>query len=201
MSPTREAFENVGHTIIELVATITDTEFDMPGLGEWNVRELLAHTLRAYSLVGTYLDAGSVEGECANAGEYYRNALQGEAVHAQIAQRARDAATDLRDPVAQATTAITEGLARTATANDTDQVASFLGMMPFSEYLRTRLFEATLHGLDLINALGRSVTLPPDAIRLTLATLLEAGDDAKLTRILKALSGRGSLPVGFNMLQ
>lgn len=196
----RHAFAAVGGVLIDVVSTIEPHEFDIVATDQWNVRELLAHTLRSFSLIGSYLDGPFIDGSCATAGEYFRRALADSATHNQIAERGRQSAVQLTDPLTQTRVAVEDGLTRSADAADNLIMSSFMGQIPFGEYLRTRLVEATLHSLDLIDALGRSVELPPLALRLTVDALIDAASSETLTTIARAVSGRGALAPGFNIL-
>ncbi len=200
-APLRAAFSDMGDALVSLVAGISESEYELPSIGDWTVRELIAHTIRAYSLIGTYLDGPVVEGSCATAGEYFRRALVDPATHIQIAERGRQSGIQLTDPVAQTTAAVMDGVRRTSQVDDLTLMSSFMGQIPFGEYLRTRLVEATLHSLDLIAALGREISLPSDAVRLTLDTLLDTASVPVLTLIAQSVSGRATLPSGFNLIQ
>ena len=77
-----------------------------------------------------------------------------------------------------------------------------IGVMTVGEYLRTRAFELTVHGLDVARAVG--LTLPddlagcvPPALVLVAEVAAERGLAAPL---LAAATGRAPLPHDFSLL-
>ena len=86
---TSAAYEQASGYFVGLVEHVGGSEWTSPGLGEWNVLELVAHTNRAHTLVESYL----VHPQPAAGPEYFAESA--------IAQRARDAVDALGDdPVA-----------------------------------------------------------------------------------------------------
>jgi hypothetical protein len=75
------------------------------------------------------------------------------------------------------------------------------GGIRLREYLPTRTFELTVHGLDLTHALGVPAALPAAALEasLNLAAAL-AVHTGKAGHLLLAATGRRQLPAGFNLL-
>ena len=121
--------------------------------------------------------------------------------HRHIAARAKLDAPDLGDdPVATA-----EELADRAgrlvdrTPADTP-VHTFVGIIPLADYLATRVVELVIHTLDLMAAIDVERPLPPAAGRLVLHVLADLVDDQQLAPVLLALTGRGGLPRGVNVL-
>jgi hypothetical protein len=144
----------------DLVAASVQPEvFDRPGLGDWTVLELLAHTTRAAS---TFVLAASspVDGpaECADLGSYFRRALGAAAdIHAQIARRGVETVATLGpDPVAGARRIVAEGAAAVAVADLDVVVDTVAGRMRLGDYLVTRTFELVVHTADLEAASSRA---------------------------------------------
>ena len=69
--------------------------------------------------------------------------------------------------------------------------------MMFIEYLATRAAEVALHTLDLQRATGQPLTLPPATSSMVVGLMAELADPIKL---LSALTGRGTLPIDYNVL-
>ena len=80
-------------------------------------------------------------------------------------------------------------------------VTTPIGRIDLRDYLPTRAFELTVHGLDLARAVGER---PPAALRVALRPALHfcadviTGDD-RMT-VLLALTGRTALPYRFSLV-
>lgn len=185
------AFEAAADAFLRTVGGVR--EWESTALGEWNVRELVAHTLRAYTTIETYLAASpSVDAELEDATSYYRVVLAPAGIHAGVAERGREAGRALIDPVPQSHEMV-ERVLTVVRATPADQsVEMFAGRMVFTEYLATRTIEVGLHTLDLQSATGQEPGLPEDVTRLCLDVLLPLADDVDL---LRAVTGRGTLNV------
>lgn len=84
---------------------------------------------------------------------------------------------------------------------DSAPLQTRFGAMRLGDYLGSRAFELTVHGLDLACALGVEPTTglrhsAPRALALVAAI---ASEDAAAAALL-ALTGRGTLPTGFSVL-
>ncbi len=188
----RAAFE-----LVDLVAAVPPDRLGGPGLGEWTLRELIGHTSRALSTVVAYLaQPEPFDISVASADEYLEVVLRQRGDDDAIAARGRQSAELLGDdPVGAvldlATTAVEAvdraGLDRLIAIGDAaDGISMRLG-----EYLRTRVFELTVHGLDIADAAGVAWAPPRahllDALHLAAdnAASRGAGEEA-----LRFLTGR-----------
>jgi hypothetical protein len=168
-------------------------EWEAPGLGEWTVRELVAHALRSYTTIETYLDAEpSADHVIDNATAYYREVLATPGIHAAAAARGRDAGQALTDPLVQVPEVSARVLARIAGTQPDRRVETFAGRMVFTEYLATRVIELGLHTADLQVAIGAAAAIPADATALCLDVLMPLADDLDL---LLGITGRKRLNV------
>jgi uncharacterized protein (TIGR03083 family) len=198
----REWFAVASDAVLDVLASVPDEHWHRPGLGEWTVRELVAHTVRAFTTVRDYL-AEPVPRDgtpTITAAEYLAQGMALPGIHEGVAQRARDDAAALGDDPA--------GAAREAAATvvellggepDGRLLPTRIGVMTLGEYLRTRAFELTVHGLDIARAAGlvappglRAAAVP--AIGLA-AELAGRRDDA--VALLAAATGREA-PVRFD---
>jgi uncharacterized protein (TIGR03083 family) len=180
------AFGAASDTFLTTVAGVTDWE--APGLGEWTVRELVAHTLRAYTTIETYLDAEVTNDPVLpNAVEYYRAVVGVPGVHAGVAARGREAARALTDPLTQATAIAARVLPRARETPGDRLTQSIAGPIAFTEYLATRTVELCVHTLDLQAALGLPKTMPGEVVELCLDALQPLADPVEL---LLAIAGR-----------
>ncbi|MEO7397478.1 MAG: maleylpyruvate isomerase N-terminal domain-containing protein [Ilumatobacteraceae bacterium] len=201
-SALRSVFALLGAQYIELSRTLTNEDLARPGLTGWTVQELLGHALRAFSTLESYLDAApSTDVTMDGAGDYYRTVLADPTIHADVAERGRQAGAALGTSAAEVAsiveTTVSTALARVDAADDHDDVNTFAGRIGLPAYLATRIVEAGVHLLDLQRAVGAPVNLDAATIEMVLVTLAEVGD---ATAIVLALTGRGALPTGFNVL-
>ncbi|WP_425310405.1 maleylpyruvate isomerase N-terminal domain-containing protein [Ammonicoccus fulvus] len=204
--PSREWFAHAGEGFVEQVRGVGAADLDRPGLGEWTVRELIGHTNRAFTTVVDYVGVGAPDPESGallrDAGAYFAAAAGGKIDHAAVAERGRVAGRALGDdPVRVVVDAQRRANLVVAENTDAKLVGTPFGPMRLVDYLETRAFELTVHGLDLAYALRRGVpagtrTSVPQALRL-LADI--AGPDAASAAV-RALTGRAALPAGFSLL-
>jgi len=193
----------------EVVGGLREKRWDDPGLGEWDVRSLLGHTTRAFLTLETYLGAaadahpgGSAPPGPGSAADYFRAARQGLADPAQVVARGREAGRALGDRPARAALEIaarvTELVDRTP---DDAPVATPVGPMRLVDYLPTRAFELTVHGIDLARATGVGVPTDLEVCAGAAVTLaVELADPAGAVEVLSAVTGREPLPEGFSVL-
>jgi uncharacterized protein (TIGR03083 family) len=194
----RDAFEQASATFLDTLRAVPDDAWPRPALGEWNVRELAAHTLRSYSTIEQYLGAEpAVDHPMADAIEYYRTVLADSSIHATVRQRGQDAGRALSDPVGMAEVLAQRVLMLVAGAADDDVINTFAGQITLSEYLATRTVELAVHTLDLQRATGQRLALGDDTGAVTVRVL---GELAAPEPVILALTGRGALPDGFNVL-
>jgi hypothetical protein len=184
--------------VLATINRIQPHQWDLPGLGVWNVRELTAHTLRGFTTIERYL-AGEpiVDRVVADATDFYRVAMADPKIHIGVAERGRQAGAQLTDPVGEAEVTAQRILALVASTGDDDVVATSMGQMLFIEYLATRAAELAIHTLDIQRATGQPLALPPATASMVVGLLAALADPMKL---LLALTGRGSLPADYNVL-
>lgn len=201
--PTRRWFEEAAGGWAELLERVGEDDLERPGLGEWSVRDLIGHTTRAFATIAAYLsdppDPDAVW--LPDAAAYFRTALHG-ADHAGVAARGREAGEALgADPVAAALAEAGSVVELVRSTPDSAPLQTRFGAMRLKDYLGTRAFELTVHGLDLARALDTEPTAglrrsAPPALALAVAL---ASEDAAAAALL-SLTGRGALPNGFSVL-
>ena len=186
---TSAAYEQASGYFVGLVEHVGGSEWTSPGLGEWNVLELVAHTNRAHTLVESYL----VHPQPAAGPEYFAESA--------IAQRARDAVDALGDaPVATVRRDAERALAVIAASPADAVIGSPMGSMALSAYLPSRSAELVIHGLDLARALTLPVAPPADAIIAALEWVGAVASRRKVAvDLLLAATGRAALPPGFSV--
>jgi hypothetical protein len=88
-----------------------------------------------------------------------------------------------------------------AQAQDTVLVATPVGGMRLLDYLPTRVFELTIHTLDLATALALVATVPETAVRVTGTLIMDMALSADTgVQLLLATTGRRPLPAGFSVV-
>lgn len=199
----RAWFSNAVDGFTASVAPVGDDQWQLPGLGEWTVRDLAGHASRAMITVEQYLAPEATEApQLHDAVDYYLAAadlMNGPGV----AQRGRDAAAAMgEDPVGYFV-----GLARRVLTLVHQTPTNVLCHTPFGtiglpHYLTTRAFGLTVHSIDLSDALGQE----PDPViahlvepTLQLAASIAARRGMGLVG-LRALTGRARLPEGYSAL-
>ena len=196
----RDAFETATDAFGVTLRRVPEDAWSRPsGCGTWTVRELVAHTMRSWSLIGAYLDAppDDTEAVVVDVSDYYAAAFAVADVHDDITRRAVADAAVLTDPVGEFDVLTPLALARVAGTGDDDPVNTRFGQMPFVQYLATRVVEVGLHHVDLQRAIGEPPDIHPSVAAVCLQVLTTLGH---ATTIVLALSGRGELPAGFSVL-
>jgi uncharacterized protein (TIGR03083 family) len=196
-------FHQAAEAFVDLVAQITDDQWELPGLGNWSVRSLVGHTTRAILTVETYLGHDDAERiGLPTAEDYYALIYHDFSDPAAVEARGVDAGRWLGDhPVRQ----IQDALDRACSAIDrapSGRVVSVGGHgIELTQYLRTRSFELVVHSIDIGRAIGRPHGQPVGCV--TDATSLAARIGARAGSgedILLALTGRQPLPAGFTVV-
>ena len=195
----RAAFEDAAASLLRTVDRIEPHHWELPGLGVWTVRELAAHTLRAFTTIERYVAAEpSIDRVIVDAADYYRIGMADPNVHTRVAERGREAGAQLTDPVGESEATAQRVLAIVASAADDDVVNTTFGQMSFIEYLATRAAELALHTLDLQRATGQPLELTPATSSMVVSLMAELAEPITL---LSALTGRGTMPADYSVLR
>jgi uncharacterized protein (TIGR03083 family) len=188
--------------VADLVARIPDDAWPGPGLGEWNLRELVGHTSRSLVTVVEYFDRPAEREVLHDPVEYYLAIATMLGDQAAVLERGRQAGRDLGDDPAGRFAGLVEQAAAVVDRTDPDLVVhTIAGGMRAAAYLPTRTFELVVHGLDIAAATGLPFEPPAEAMEE--AAGLAARVAARSGRggdLLLALTGRRSLPAGFSMV-
>lgn len=198
----RHWFDGAADGFLEAVQGVRTDDLDRPGLGVWDLRGLLGHASRAFATIETYLGAPPGETLLASPSEYFAAARAALADPAQVAVRGRQAGDALGpDPVGAIRTLATRVRTLVEATADDAMLATPVGAITLANYLPTRAFELTVHGIDIARATGRPIPsrlaeVVPHAIAL--ATAIAA--PAQQHEVLLAITGRDALPEGFTVL-
>jgi uncharacterized protein (TIGR03083 family) len=198
----REAYEQAAQFFVTTVTQVQAPQWQQVALGEWTVQDLVGHTNRAFSTVATYLDNPAATAELQRPVDYFLRARAALANPAAVAARGREAGQALgADPLSVVRDNARRVLQRVAATPDTALLTTPAGSMRLIDYLPSRVFELTIHTLDLAAAVATTVTPPEMAARVTGSLVLElALASGKGGPLLLAATGRGPLPSGFSAL-
>lgn len=194
------AYVEASGWFVETVALVGD-RWSAPGLGEWDVRALVGHTTRSLLTVEAGL-ANPPQGADLDSPVGYFQATRVLTSGPAIAQRGRDAGDALgADPVAAVTGIVARVLPLLDGRSGTELVTTAGGGMLLADYLPTRIFELTVHTVDLAAALGVDGEPPSRPAALTLGLIADlAIADGRSATLLLATTGRRQLPAGFSVL-
>lgn len=200
---TGDDFASAAQAFTRLVRSLPVPALDGPGLGDWDMRALVGHTSRSLITVSTYLRTRATQEDVASAVDYYvqiRDYMSNSGAAA-IVERGRQAGRDLGDdPVATVEQLVAQALDDLDGVDD-PLIAVIGGLgIRLSAYLQTRVFELTVHSLDIAAAAGVPADLPPEALEASavLATRISVALGEGET-VLRALTGRAALPRPFSV--
>ncbi len=184
-SPAAAPFRAASRFFVDAVAAVPPERYTRSWSDEWTVLDLIAHGNRANVLVVQYS-----ERPVPVAGPEY-------VLPENIVARGRQAALDLGDdPITAVREASARALRLVDTASDDATVGTPFGEQSLHAYLGSRTAELVLHGMDL----GSGVEPPSEALSGCAVFLARRAATAGLGRdVVLALSGRGTLPLGFNV--
>lgn len=199
---TRAAFGAAASWYLSVLDRVPAGAWDGPGLGEWTVRELAAHTARAFTTVETYLAQAPGEVVIADPVAYFQAAAAIPGAHEAVAERGRQEAAHLgAEPVAAITAIADRAQVIVDATADGAVCASPIGGIGFSDYLATRVLELVVHTSDLCAALGFDDQPPAEAAAGALSVLAGlAAAHPRRADVLRALTGRAGYPAGLTVL-
>ena len=198
----RDAYQQAARLFVETVATVQAEQWQQIALGVWTVRDLVGHTNRALLTVETYLNHPASTVDLTQPAAYFLQAKATLADPAAVAARGReagqalgpDAATVVRETAKRV-------LERVETTADDTILTTPVGGMRLIDYLPSRVFELTVHTLDLAVALKTEMTIPHTAAAITLHLMADlALQPGKAAPLMLAATGRRPLSPGFTLL-
>ncbi len=198
--PHRTAYQQGAALLVATAATVRPEQWDAPGLGEWTVRDLTGHASRALLIVEDFSHRIPERVSIPDSAAYYRAAFTGAGTNERIAERGRQSGRDLGPDPAQAVRAIAERvLARVDALPDGHPLDTMIGGIRLVDYLPSRTVELVVHSLDIAQATGQTLTLPREALRVTLHLLAELAVDSPHAGALALAATSRPVP-SFNVL-
>jgi uncharacterized protein (TIGR03083 family) len=198
----RAGYTGITDLFIDTVARVDETQWQRAGLGEWTVRELVGHTCRAtFGLIDGSMDHPAARLDIERPVDFWKN-VRTPAENAAIAEDGRQAAAALGDHPLEAVREIADRVrARIDHAPDDALITTRAGGIRLIDYLATRVFECTIHTLDLAVAIRADIDLPSPAATVALQLLGERAQlRGQVVPLLLAATGRRSLPEGLSVL-
>lgn len=202
----RRAFVDATRFVLGVLEELTEDQWALPGIGEWSIRELAVHTVRAGSTLTTYAAAKAVgDRDAFGPVDYYMAVLADPEVHKGVSERARTQAAGIEIPIAEYARGVFAEAEQVLERTPADHLlATPVCNIRMVDYLPTRVVELVVHGIDLSVATDRIADVPPEAMELTLEVLaaltLRRQDVVDPVRLVRALTGRGTLVEGANLL-
>jgi uncharacterized protein (TIGR03083 family) len=196
-------FETAARAFIDMVGEVRPEQWQGPALGSWNVRSLVGHTSRAILVVEQYLLAEPARAiTVPTAEDYYSEVFAKYTDNDAIALRGVEAGKALTADSGAEFEATLDRALRLITADGPDRLVAIGSMgIPLGEYLRTRVFELVVHGMDIARATDVAHGIPEEVVantaELAARVAVRAGHG---TELLFALTGRGTLPPRFSIL-
>jgi len=194
------AFRDASGWYLSVFEAVEPARWTQPGLGEWSVLELAAHASRAYLTIERYLQpSGHID--CDSGAEYFRRAMQATDANQAIAARGRDEVAELgEDPLSAVRDRAASAIAAVEAAPPGAVCVTAVGTLSLGDYLGTRVVELTVHTLDVAAAVEQATAEPPESAALVSLIVLSAmAAQPSSSMLLRALTGRATLPRGFNV--
>jgi uncharacterized protein (TIGR03083 family) len=198
-----EDFEAAAHSFLDLVAEVKVSQWNEPALGVWDVRSLVGHTSRAISTVETYLLADPApEVTAPNAEDYYATVFSEYTDNDAIAARGVEAGKHLTEDSGAEFEATLNRALELIKESGPDRIVAIGSIgIPLDEYLRTRVFELVVHGMDIAKAANLDHGIPANVVAnvadLAARVAVRKGDGEA---ILFALTGRRPLRPRYSIL-
>ena len=166
-------------SFIEVLEQVRPEQWDLPALGEWNVRELAGHTARSLAAVIEFAATTAEEVAVDSPAAYYRAALAAPGINQQVAERGHAAGAALGpDPLAVVRPAAERALATLGSVPNDARWTVNVGGMWAADYMPSRVMELTIHTLDLAQAIGYPVQPGREALSVVLHLLAELALDS-----------------------
>lgn len=201
----KQIYTAAAHAFAGLVRRIPREVWDEPGLGQWDVRALVGHTSRSLTTVSSYVSRPAEKADITSPQDYYVRIK--DAAHIAdpqaIVERGRQAGKALGvDPAAAVDALVSAALGALEAAADDQPITVIRGLgIRLAHYLTTRIFELTVHSLDIAAATGLDCCLPAASLgESTLLATRIALTLGEAPTVLRALTGRNPLPESFSVV-
>lgn len=189
-SETRQLYELSARCFVDIVSLINQDSYKIASIGSWNLEELISHSLRAITLVKQYLNATDTGQPVFSLYDYLNSIKQAdnEAIYKRAKEFAKTLDGCLKDAVVGAYQDVIT-LLRNKTGREMIFGPNF--KMELNQYLPTRIFELTVHTLDICDTV--SVDYPnqlADPVKYCVNVILNQFNLLEAAELLKAMTNR-----------
>jgi hypothetical protein len=165
------------------------TDLSGEGLGDWDLRALVGHAARSLVTVSEYLRRPADAVVLETAADYVASLAAVANGDPGVVRRGVEAGQMLGDDPGGAVRLLLDSVTTDLDHANPDQpVTTYAGGMRLRDYLPTRTFELTVHGLDIAAAVPIPWTPPPEALReavqLAAEVALRRGEGSLLLRLV-----------------
>lgn len=170
----RDAYKQAADYFVGIAKKVREDQWDAPGLGEWSIRELVAHTTRAMMTVEQYAATPGSTIELDSPFAYYRKAMSSPNINQAVADRGRKTVGELGLDLLASIQRVRDRVFRLIDSLPDDFIfGTTTGAITLTNYLPTRTVELIVHTLDIETATGIDVPPPKEAMRITLHVLAD----------------------------
>lgn len=202
MAAVNEILEEECRRVSDLLQDLSEAEFRLPTrCPPWDVKELTAHVWRSLFRIPTVLDADPPAEADTDSVSYWRS-YDVPTDAPVIADHARETAAEYETggALALAFDELCGSMLERARDEEPDRLIEVWWgpRLRLDEFLKTRVLEVVVHGLDLTDALGRDPVASDDGVAMvsvTLTSLLGRAAPARWEPIELVEKGTGRAPL------
>ena len=197
----REAYLESAEFFAKLVDGVDIDAWENHALGQWTVRDLAGHTYRSISTVVGYSEKPAPQVDVESTTQWIVNVRQN-MDPGRVAELGRSAGLEIMDnPPMMVRGFLNMARDRVNDLGDDFILATPQGGMRLIDYLQLRTMELVIHGRDLADAVGADAQPPASGMQVALQVLTGvAVAEGRGPALADALTGRGALPAGYNLL-
>lgn len=204
-SEIRTAFTDASEFLLRAIESVPVSDWEKPGLGVWNVRELAVHASRAWLTTLQYT-AETSNLLLHRPVDYYLAVLNlpGD-LHKRVADTTIEQAASVDEPVPAYASELCAEVSTVVDNTADDQViTSLAGGIRLIDYLPSRVLEMVTHGIDIHHALGSEPEVPVSAMSVSLELLSQIAAERlpsdQSAALVRALTGRATFGGDINLL-
>ena len=197
----REAYLESAEFFAKLVDGVDIDAWENHALGQWTLRDLAGHTYRSISTVVGYSEKPAAQVDVESSTQWILN-VRRNANPDRVAELGRSAGLEIMDnPQMMVRGFLNMARDRVNELDDDFILATPQGGMRIVDYLQLRTMELVIHGGDFAQALGVEATPPASGMQVALQVLTGvAVAEGRGPALADALTGRTTLPAGYNLL-
>ncbi len=191
-----DIFLKCAYDFKNLIEQINESTYAQIALGNWTCISLIGHTLRSIRTVSVYVadPLFDIEPDLKVASDYFGVLdLKNKSLMEQVELRGISEGESIKhDVLGQVETSIKDVITDVSQLSSKAVVKVIQDLtIPVTEYLKTRIFELTVHSLDIAKAMNLEFKPNDEAIKICIEILIKVAEKSHiLPDILLALTGR-----------